>query len=66
VGILASHSNELTTIYHSDCFDALQEIKDESIDLIFADPPYNIGKKSEPSRIRGGLTKTTLNGAICG
>lgn len=44
VGILASHSNELSTIYHSDCFDALQNIEDGSIDLIFADPPYNIGK----------------------
>lgn len=45
VGILASHSGELTTIYHSDCFDALQEIENESVDLIFADPPYNIGKR---------------------
>jgi site-specific DNA-methyltransferase (adenine-specific) len=44
VGVLASHSNELSTIYHSDCFDALQEIKDGSVNLIFADPPYNIGK----------------------
>lgn len=45
MGILASHSNELTTIYHSDCFDALQEVEDEAVDLIFADPPYNIGKR---------------------
>jgi site-specific DNA-methyltransferase (adenine-specific) len=45
VGILASHSGELATIYHSDCFDALQEIENESVDLIFADPPYNIGKR---------------------
>ena len=44
MGVLASHSNELSTIYHSDCLDALQEIKDSSVDLIFADPPYNIGK----------------------
>jgi len=44
VGVLASHSNGLSTIYHSDCFDTLQEIKDGSVDLIFADPPYNIGK----------------------
>lgn len=44
MGILARHSSELTTIYHSNCFDALQEIDNNSIDLIFADPPYNIGK----------------------
>jgi adenine-specific DNA-methyltransferase len=45
VGILARHSSDLTTIYHSNCFDALQEIDNNSIDLIFADPPYNIGKR---------------------
>lgn len=32
-------------IYHSDAIDVLEKyIEDESIDLIFADPPYNIGK----------------------
>ncbi len=34
-----------TTAYNGDCFDCLKDIKDESVDLIFADPPYNIGKK---------------------
>ena len=32
-------------VYHGDCFDVLREIKDGSVDLIFADPPYNIGKR---------------------
>jgi site-specific DNA-methyltransferase (adenine-specific) len=32
-------------IYKGSCFDALQAVPDGSIDLIFADPPYNIGKK---------------------
>lgn len=27
-----------------DCFNSLSKIKDKSVDLIFADPPYNIGK----------------------
>lgn len=41
----SSYSNENCTIYHGDCIDILQsQIKDESIDLVFADPPYNIGK----------------------
>lgn len=40
-----SYSNDLTTLYHGDCFDVLQNsIEDESVDLVFADPPYNIGK----------------------
>jgi site-specific DNA-methyltransferase (adenine-specific) len=34
-----------SVIYHGDCLKALSDIEDESIDLIFADPPYNIGKK---------------------
>jgi adenine-specific DNA-methyltransferase len=32
------------TIYHGDVLDVLKEIKNRSVDLIFADPPYNIGK----------------------
>ncbi len=31
-------------IIHGDAIKALNEIADNSIDLIFADPPYNIGK----------------------
>lgn len=31
-------------IYHGDAIDCLDKIEDGSIDLIFADPPYNIGK----------------------
>lgn len=33
------------TIFHGDCLEVLESIPDVSIDLIFADPPYNIGKK---------------------
>jgi adenine-specific DNA-methyltransferase len=43
--IIPSYSNDLATIYHGSCIDVLQNhIKDASVDLIFADPPYNIGK----------------------
>jgi len=31
-------------IYHGDCLSVLSHIPDGSVDLIFADPPYNIGK----------------------
>ncbi len=33
------------TIYHGDVLDVLSSLPDQSVDLIFADPPYNIGKK---------------------
>lgn len=37
-------SNDRGSIYHGDALDVLAGIPDESIDLIFVDPPYNIGK----------------------
>ena len=37
-------SNNNGRIIHDDALEVLQQIPDESIDLIFVDPPYNIGK----------------------
>jgi site-specific DNA-methyltransferase (adenine-specific) len=37
-------SDNTTTIFHGDCGDVLPQLADASVDLIFADPPYNIGK----------------------
>ena len=36
--------NENKGIYHGDAIEVLRQIHNESIDLIFVDPPYNIGK----------------------
>jgi modification methylase len=33
---------EINTVHHGDCIDLLQRHDPESIDLIFADPPYNL------------------------
>lgn len=42
---ITSFSNAMSTVYHGSCFDVLRRhVDDSSIDLIFADPPYNIGK----------------------
>lgn len=38
----ASTSNSL--VIFNDCIDTLNSMKDKSVDLIFADPPYNLGK----------------------
>ncbi len=42
--------NKLNIIYNDDCIERISQLEDESIDLIIADPPYNIkkdfGKKS--------------------
>jgi len=44
-GVPNSFGDQKTLIYHGNCLDVLPSIADESVDLIFADPPYNIGKK---------------------
>lgn len=36
--------NEAKTIIHGDAFAELKKLPTESVDLLFADPPYNIGK----------------------
>jgi len=34
----------LGSLYQSDCLDVMRTMESESIDLIFADPPFNLGK----------------------
>ena len=36
--------NEINKIYHKDCIEFMKEIENNSIDLIIADPPYNLNK----------------------
>ncbi|UPV73201.1 hypothetical protein M0R89_11645 [Halorussus limi] len=37
-------STEQGTLYNADCRDVLPHLEDESFDLIFADPPFNLDK----------------------
>jgi DNA modification methylase len=32
------------TLYHGDCIEVMRSIEAESVDMIFADPPFNVGK----------------------
>lgn len=36
--------DDSTFVIHGDCLEILKNINDKQIDLIFADPPYNLGK----------------------
>jgi site-specific DNA-methyltransferase (adenine-specific) len=45
LGFVKMYSNETTTIYHANALDVLATVEPESVDLVFADPPYNIGKR---------------------
>ena len=40
------------TIYFGDVLDCFSQIPDETIDLVFADPPYNLGKKFKGAKDR--------------
>jgi site-specific DNA-methyltransferase (adenine-specific) len=51
-----SFSTELGKLYHGDCLDLLRSIESESIDMVFADPPFNL-KKLYPSGIDDDLTR---------
>jgi site-specific DNA-methyltransferase (adenine-specific) len=35
----------LNNIIHGDCTEKLKEIADHTVDLVFADPPFNLGKR---------------------
>ena len=39
------YAQDRNTIYHGEALQVLRSIKDSTVDLIFVDPPYNIGKK---------------------
>lgn len=41
-------STEQGVLYHGDCLDVMQAQPAESVDLIFADPPFNLGKQYDP------------------
>jgi len=45
-GIFLEDGFTLDKIYNMDCLDLMKKIKDNSIDLIFADPPYNLSKSN--------------------
>ena len=42
---------EENVIYNADCIEALKHFKDNSIDLVLTDPPYNISQKKNVKRI---------------
>src|ERR1700746_1419327 len=43
------YANEFGALYNEDCCEFLQRVEDESVDTIFADPPFNLGKVYGPS-----------------
>ena len=52
--------NENKGIYHGDAIEVLRQIPNESIDLIFVDPPYNIGKDFAGRKDKWGTDEAYL------
>ncbi len=43
--MIEKYADDTATIFHGDCLEVLPLLPANSIDLVFADPPYNIGKQ---------------------
>ena len=56
---------DLNRIYNVDCLEFMKNTKDNSIDLIFADPPYNLSKSNFKMKFTrsGGSDLNTNKGA---
>ena len=48
------YETKLGRLYQGDCFDLMQNLDSDSVDLIFADPPFNLNKLY-PSKIDDNL-----------
>ncbi|USK71254.1 DNA-methyltransferase [Peribacillus asahii] len=53
----ADFSTSLGKLFKADCLDIMKGMQDNSVDLIFADPPFNLNKEYE-SGINDKLSKT--------
>lgn len=43
-GIHPYFTTQIGTLYNGDCIQVMQSIEDNSVDLVFADPPFNLAK----------------------
>lgn len=56
-----SQHNSNSIVILGNCLDNLKKIEDESVDLIFADPPYNIGKDFGNNKDKWNSTDDYIN-----
>lgn len=42
--LVPAFATNLGAVYNADCMDLLSLLRDESVDTVFADPPFNLGK----------------------
>lgn len=44
-GLVSAYSTRWGQLYQGDCLDLLRSLPEASVDMIFADPPFNLGKQ---------------------
>ena len=54
-------STKLGTLYNCDCMEMLMSIPSDSVDMIFADPPFNLDKTYDPGVSDNMLTSDYIN-----
>lgn len=64
--LLPYHITAVGALYAADCLDVLPLIKDEVIDTVFADPPFNIGKEYGENTDDNLPDKTISSGVVNG
>jgi site-specific DNA-methyltransferase (adenine-specific) len=47
-GLRDVHTSDYGVLFQGDCLRLLESVPDEAVDLIFADPPFNLGKDYGP------------------
>lgn len=55
-GVEKKFSTNLGDLYKGDCLELLKKMGDESVDLVFADPPFNLGKLY-PSKMNDNISE---------
>lgn len=62
-----AYINKKGILFHADCLDLMSGIKNESIDLVFTDPPFNLGKNYDTTSYSDNMKlKHTKTGAAYG
>jgi len=52
-----SLTTRLGLLYATDCFNLFAALKDSSVDCVFADPPFNLGKDYGHGAVKDALEK---------
>ena len=45
MGLSAVHTTKWGRLFQGDCLELLRSLPDDSVDMVFADPPFNLGKE---------------------